>query len=315
MIFLKQKPERGKNCKHILGRSMFLSFIIIFVLAACAKKNQSTNVPTPTQNEAISPVQTPSSSPTSSSSPSQVLTGELLTPTNDRVAIEEGNLSAYVSKIDDAVSGGFVVTVENKEGESVKILLNENVSHVEKIEFLPDNQLEVIGRVDPEFLACEIFDIDAGDLIGIYYGYGFTHLENGGMIYVLPGPHFSGNDRGSDKIVDQSGNILYESEPGVRIMKTQSLGDDALTLVDGCVYFEERSEGGPTVERVVNITIDEVLPSPSPSPLPLPIPVLSDDELQTMSVNTTYSPNGKYFIESYGVNPDKIGRASCRERV
>jgi hypothetical protein len=187
---------------------------------------------------------------------SRVLEDELLASVNDRVAIEEGTYSAYVSKIDYTVPNIFEVTIANKEGKSTSLLLNMHAKNIKRIEFLPGNQVEVVCGINPSWESCEIFDIDTGDLIEEYYGCGFTRLEDGQMIYVVPKPHFGPGDRGNNKIVDQSGNILYESEAGMMIQ-------GKLSVVDGCLSFEEidvnslsSTANEPIFEKVVNIMID-----------------------------------------------------------
>jgi 3D (Asp-Asp-Asp) domain-containing protein len=187
---------------------------------------------------------------------SRVLEGDLLAPENDRVAIEKGNYSAYVSKIDYTVLGGFEVTITNKEGTPIKVHLNLQVKSVKRMKFLPDNRLEVISKINPTWESCEIFDIDTGDLVEIYYGCGFTRFEDGRMIYVVPKPHFGPGDRGNNKIVDQDGNILYESEAGVMIRGKLSLVDDCLNFEEIDVNSLNSTADEPIFERVVNIAID-----------------------------------------------------------
>ena len=163
---------------------------------------------------------------------------------------EDGTYFAYEGDADASKVNSITVSVvrngnDRNTSDDVKFDLAPSVTSVDNME-IANNSLVTIGHVNPSVKVYQEFNIDTQELIKQYYGFGFTST-NKGLFYVEAPQHFSGVI-GLNRIMDGSGNVLYESDENVRI-----LGD--LTLNGSTLSFTEfNTESGESSAQTVSIT-------------------------------------------------------------
>ena len=163
---------------------------------------------------------------------------------------EDGTYFAYEGDADASKVNSITVSVvrngnDRNTSDDVKFDLAPSVTSVDNME-IANNSLVTIGHVNPSVKVYQEFNIDTQELIKQYYGFGFTNT-NKGLFYVEAPQHFSGVI-GLNRIMDGSGNVLYESDENVRI-----LGD--LTLNGSTLSFTEfNTESGESSAQTVSIT-------------------------------------------------------------
>lgn len=144
---------------------------------------------------------------------------------------ENGNVEVYIDNVDYSRLNSIEIAIINND-KKIIVPLNSSVLGLYNVEFLNNNKIAVTGNINPSLQAYEIFDINTGELIESFYGYGFTNSDDGSLYYVVPQPHFHDGDKGYNKIVNDKGDILYESESSMVIRSNMSVKNDNL-------YFEE----------------------------------------------------------------------------
>lgn len=147
---------------------------------------------------------------------------------------KDKTISAYVDSVDFSRENSIEVAVEYN-GEKVILPLSIQVNSLDDIVFLDDNRIGITGHINPSLSSHEVFDMETGELISSFYGIGFIYDEKYKLYYVVPQPHWVGiDDRGGNLIMNEQGDVLYETEPNIMIY-----GD--LRIESGCIYFYEKT--------------------------------------------------------------------------
>lgn len=164
---------------------------------------------------------------------------------------DDKSISAYVNSIDLSQKSNIEIVVEYNE-KKVILPLSTYANSLDDIIFINENKIGITGHINPSLLSHEIFDIDTGELINSFYGLGFIYDEKHELYYIVPQPHWAGiDDRGGNLIMNELGDVLYETEPNVMIY-----GD--LWIESGCIYFNEKSadpniDNSEIVQKSINI--------------------------------------------------------------
>lgn len=165
-----------------------------------------------------------------------------------------GTKTAYVSDIDYSEENSVTVSVVDSADKSIAAVnsstrkdfpLSSHVLSVDNIQ-LNEDTLVTIGNVNPSLQLYQIFDINTGELLHQYCGYGFIGVGDD-VLYVQAPRHFSKNS-GKVRILCSSGDMLYESGEN-RIVR----GD--LKLDGNILTFEEvDSTTGEIFIKTIDIT-------------------------------------------------------------
>lgn len=165
-----------------------------------------------------------------------------------------GTKTAYVSNIDYNKENSVTVFVVDSAGASVATAgsstskdfpLSCHVLSVDDIQ-LNEDTLVTVGNVNPSLQLYQVFDINTGELLHQYCGYGF--IKNGDDIFYVQAPcHFSENN-GHARILCSNGDMLYESGENRTVRGNLNLDGNILT-------FEEMDNTtGEIVIKSVDIT-------------------------------------------------------------
>lgn len=174
--------------------------------------------------------------------------------TPKEIQSENQKYLAYISDIDYSRANSITVTVSNKStarstSETTDFALNRLALSVDEMS-LSDDNLIVIGHINPSLDVYQKFDVSTKELVEEYYGYDF--IEDGERIFFVQAPqHFSGLS-GHNRIMDSNGNMFYESGDGVIIGNTH---------LDGTILsFDEMDISTNEVRRQsIDISIAPVL--------------------------------------------------------
>ena len=152
---------------------------------------------------------------------------------NERIYIsDDGAFQAFVSSIDRSRYNNIEVTVvDNSSGAELIIPLSVHTRHLEDINFIGDS-IVIEGYVNPSLGLLEIFSLEDGERLSYKEGRGFTFDSNNELYYVQVNfPHFSG-EKGNDRIVNEQGDILYESEYGISILGELHIDENTIGFLE-----------------------------------------------------------------------------------
>lgn len=165
-----------------------------------------------------------------------------------------GTKTAYVSDIDYSKENSVTVSVVDSADESIAAVnssarkdfsLSSHVLSVDDIQ-LNEDTLVTVGNVNPSLQLYQVFDINTGELLHQYCGYGFIEAGDD-VLYVQAPRHFSENN-GKVRILCSSGDMLYESGEN-RIVRGE------LKLDGNILTFEEMdSTTGEIFIKTIDIT-------------------------------------------------------------
>ena len=156
---------------------------------------------------------------------------------------DDGRFQAFVSSIDRSRYNNIEVTVvDNSSGAELIIPLSTHSLNLDDVKFI-GNSIALTGHVSPSLVTHEIFSLKDGERLSYREGVGFTFDSNNELYYVqVEFPHFS-NERGNDRIVNEHGDVLYESEYGVTI-------SGVLHIDEYTIGFYEYSESDRTYKVI-----------------------------------------------------------------
>ena len=113
------------------------------------------------------------------------------------------------------------------------------------VTFINDSLIGIESYINPSTNVYEIFDLNTGTVVDVYYGHGFTHY--GDTIYYIQSPqHFSGI-RGKNRILTSTGILVYESDADVTISATLDIKNDNI------YFMENNSANGEKEMRNIKI--------------------------------------------------------------
>jgi hypothetical protein len=137
---------------------------------------------------------------------------------------------------------GIIQIIDLKSGEISSIPLAENYANAfENVEWVDDNTVAITGHVNPSLCTYEIYDINKAVRKNIYYGIGFMwNKAKSRLYYTIPAPHFANVDKGKNTIVNQDGDVLYQSSSNVMILSGSSLSNDDSKIA----FFEDDLTSG-----------------------------------------------------------------------
>lgn len=162
---------------------------------------------------------------------------------------DDGKYTAYVSNVDLTKSDSITIAISRKNREEATILdeeiaLDSMALSVSSMEINGDT-LVTIGNVNPSLQVYEEFSLLSNELLRKLYGYAFTQV--GSKIFYVQAPqHFSGKS-GTDRILDDEGNIYYESPENV------SIRNELLLQGERLIFTERDNNTGETWEKHVSL--------------------------------------------------------------
>ncbi|SHO44091.1 hypothetical protein [Anaerocolumna xylanovorans] len=97
---------------------------------------------------------------------------------------------------------------------------------IESTGWIDDTRYAICGHINPSLQIYVVLDASRNEIIGEYYGVGFTwNQKKDRLYYVETSPHFTA-EKSSDKIMDSEGNIYYVSEPGISLSDKLAVSED-----------------------------------------------------------------------------------------
>ncbi|MFD2670960.1 hypothetical protein [Marinicrinis sediminis] len=103
--------------------------------------------------------------------------------------------------------------VDIKSGETIDIpIIDHLATSWLKVGWFDNKRFGVVGQINPSLEVIEIVNIESKKIENTYYGLGFTWDDkHNRLLFNVPQPHFGEGEKGKNKIVDDLGNIYYES--------------------------------------------------------------------------------------------------------
>lgn len=150
----------------------------------------------------------------------------------------DGQKIAFAYKMDLTQKiWGKIGIIQVDTGKITDIFLDDNYANAFiNVQWVSDKQVAITGHRNPSLNTYEVYDINSLKLANKYYGIGFTWNKlKTHLYYTIPAPHFTSGDRGKNKIVNELGDILYESASDTIILGGPSFSD-----TEGKVAFFER---------------------------------------------------------------------------
>jgi hypothetical protein len=102
-------------------------------------------------------------------------------------------------------------------------------TNIENTEWLDNTRYAVHGHVNPSLEVYILIDVQKREIIGKYYGIGFTWNKNKDRLYYIEGsPHYGGQVL--SKIINNEGHIYFETQQGESILDKLAVSDDEQTF-------------------------------------------------------------------------------------
>ena len=93
------------------------------------------------------------------------------------------------------------------------------------------NTIAIEGFINSANSALEIFCLDTGERLREHIGLGFVFDSDGSVYYIASRPHISPIESwGNNKIMNENGEVLFESEPLVVIRTELTIDGDMLSF-------------------------------------------------------------------------------------
>ncbi|HWP98800.1 MAG TPA: hypothetical protein VN426_18310 [Syntrophomonadaceae bacterium] len=155
---------------------------------------------------------------------------------NDYSKSPNGDVSAEVVRENGSLFDS--ILIKNKDnGEGLIALDNISYTNIERTDWLDNTRYVVCGHVNPSLEVYIVIDTQKRQIIGKYYGIGFTwNKDKDKLYYIETSPHFS--EPGPDKIIDDESNIYFETQKGEFILDTLAISDDEQTFA----FYIDNSE-------------------------------------------------------------------------
>jgi|GEM_PF-3100677 len=158
---------------------------------------------------------------------SQVLTENIFDSSENYVSQNyyskspNGEISAEVVR-----ENGFnSILIKNKDNVEGLVLENLFYTNIESTEWLDDTRYAICGHVNPSLEVYIIIDTQKRQIIGKYDGIGFTWNKNKNRLYYIEtSPNY--NEPITDRIIDNEGNIYFETQKGQSIINSLAISDD-----------------------------------------------------------------------------------------
>lgn len=140
-----------------------------------------------------------------------------------------GELNAEVVRKDSFKFDSVVFTDKNSKSQVVD-LVNIIYTSIVSASWIDDIRYGICGHINPSLNVYVVVDTKINQIIGEYYGLGFTwNLNKNKLYYIQTSPHFA-DEIVSDKIVDNDDHIYYESESGTTLGGKLAVSDDERTF-------------------------------------------------------------------------------------
>ncbi|MFZ5988132.1 MAG: anti-sigma factor family protein [Bacillota bacterium] len=124
-----------------------------------------------------------------------------------------GEMDAEVIREKDMFVDSILITDKSKESQKI-VLENIMYTAIESFTWVDNNHIALCGHVNPSLQVYVVIDAAKKEIVGKYNGIGFTwNKTKNKLYYIQTRPHFE-SDYGSDKIVDNEGNVYYETKKG-----------------------------------------------------------------------------------------------------
>ncbi len=144
---------------------------------------------------------------------------------NRTITSPNGEISAEIIREKDMFVDSIIITDKNKEPLKV-VLENILYTSIESFSWVDDTRIALCGNVNPSLQVYVVIDASKGEIIDRYDGVGFTWNENKDKLYyVITSPYFS-EQRVSDKLVDDNGDVYYETEDGKSMTDVIAFSED-----------------------------------------------------------------------------------------
>lgn len=172
-------------------------------------------------------------------------------PQNMLCTSADNQHTAYVSSIDYSKANAITISVfsnnafstQDAKDSALSFSLARPVLSVDELK-LTDHSVVAIGQINPSLQIYQEFDLQTGDILQEYYGYGFAETPEG-VFYIQAPQHFSGVS-GRCRILNASGDVLYESDDDVLIR-------GSLVYKNGTLVFTEYNiNSSEYIERTVS---------------------------------------------------------------
>jgi hypothetical protein len=123
-----------------------------------------------------------------------------------------------------------IILSKNNESQIVDL---ENIIYTSIVSYswIDDVRFAICGHINPSLNVYVVIDTKSKKIIGEYYGIGFTWNQNKDKLYYIQTSTYFGDGKVNDKIVDNIGNIYYETEPGISMTDKLSISDNEQTFV------------------------------------------------------------------------------------
>lgn len=110
-------------------------------------------------------------------------------------------------------------------------------TNIENTEWLDNIRYAIHGHVNPSLGVYILIDTQKREIIGKYYGIGFTWNKDR-LYYIESALHYSGQTL--SKIVDNEGHIYFEAQPGESILDKLAVSDDEQIFA---FYIDDSKDG------------------------------------------------------------------------